>query len=58
MMIWINLSTLLPIARESDNNNLYAIVPQFNILPPINSQQRSTVSQVRNVKYLRVLVAT
>ena len=52
MMIWINLNTCLPIARESDSNKLYALAPEFNILPPNNSQQTSTFSQVRNAKYL------
>ena len=34
MMLWINLSTLLSIARESGTNKLYALVPQSMILPP------------------------
>ena len=55
VIIWISLETLLPIAKkkmdddEDEMYEVYAILPEVNIVPPISSMVSKSSSDVRNV---------
>ena len=44
VVIWINLKTLLPIAKDEQDDKLYAFLPETNIIFPSTTNN----SSVRN----------
>lgn len=49
VIIWINLKTLLPIAKDK-NNELYAVLPESSIVDPDMSSQLFTDVRMLLVK--------
>ena len=47
VIIWINLKTLLPIAKDESDNKLYAFLPQSDIMP-FNVSTPNSDHDVRN----------
>ena len=46
LIIWINLKTLLPIARQQGSNKLYSTAPYNEILPATNTKSVELSSEV------------